>query len=156
MSPALADVVRILTLLMAGGIFVYLVWQSKKWHGPVQSARIDEIEADVRTIRGNLSRIERDTTHHYREYMQCNDRILKELEAFSPEVAARPQVLVANKVDLLGGDASRLTPLKRLAARRKIPLFAVSALKREGLRPLVECVARMLEEIAAGETGGPA
>jgi len=82
--------------------------------------------------------------------------ILKELEAFSPEVAARPQVLVANKVDLLGGDASRLTPLKRLAARRKIPLFAVSALKREGLRPLVECVARMLEEIAAGETGGPA
>jgi GTP-binding protein len=79
--------------------------------------------------------------------------ILKELEAFSPEVAARPQVLVANKVDLLGGDASRLTPLKRLAARRKIPLFAISALKREGLRPLIECVARKLEEIAAGERG---
>ena len=81
MSPALADVVRVLTLVMAGAIFLYLVWQSRKWHGPVQSARIDEIESDVRTIRGNLARIERDTTHHYREYMQCNDRILKELEA---------------------------------------------------------------------------
>jgi GTP-binding protein len=79
--------------------------------------------------------------------------ILKELEAFSPEVAARPQVMVANKVDLLGGDMARLAPLKRLAARRKIPFFAVSALKREGLKPLVEGLARRLEEIAASKPG---
>ena len=68
--------------------------------------------------------------------------IMKELEAFSPEVAARPQILAANKVDLLGDDRSRLVRLKRLAARRKIPFFAVSALKREGLRPLVGALAR--------------
>jgi GTP-binding protein len=81
--------------------------------------------------------------------------IMKELEAFSPEVAARPQVLAANKVDLLGDDKDRLTRLKRLAARRKIPLFAVSALKREGLRPLVEALARRLEELAPkGEEKG--
>ena len=75
--------------------------------------------------------------------------IMKELEAFSPEVAARPQILAANKVDLLGDDKSRLVRLKRLAARRKIPVFALSALKREGLRPLVEAVARMLGDLAA-------
>ena len=75
--------------------------------------------------------------------------IMKELEAFSPEVAARPQILAANKVDLLGDDKSRLVRLKRLAARRKIPVFAVSALKREGLRPLVEAMARMLGDLAA-------
>jgi GTP-binding protein len=73
--------------------------------------------------------------------------IMKELEAFSPEVAARPQVLAANKVDLLGADRTRLVRLKRMAARRKIPVFAISALKREGLKPLVAAVARMLEQL---------
>jgi GTP-binding protein len=77
--------------------------------------------------------------------------IMKELAAFSPEVAARPQVLAANKVDLLGADKDRLARLKRLAARKKIPLFAVSALKREGLRPLVEALARRLDELAPAD-----
>jgi GTP-binding protein len=80
--------------------------------------------------------------------------IMKELEAFSPEVAARPQILAANKIDLLGEDKTRLARLKRLAGRKKIPLFAISALKREGLRPLVEAAARTLAAIAEPE-GGP-
>jgi GTP-binding protein len=74
--------------------------------------------------------------------------IMKELEAFSPEVAARPQFVVANKVDLLGQDRSRLDRLKRMAARRKLPFFAVSALKREGLRPLVGALAAALDRLA--------
>lgn len=74
--------------------------------------------------------------------------IMKELEAFSPEVAARPQFVVANKVDLLAGDRSRLDRLKRMAARRKLPFFAVSALKREGLRPLVGALAAALDRLA--------
>ncbi len=74
--------------------------------------------------------------------------IQKELEAFSPEVAARPQIIAANKVDLLGDDRSRLVRLHRMAARRKIPIFAISALKREGLKPLVEAVAKLLGRIA--------
>ena len=81
---------------------------------------------------------------------------MKELEAFSPEVAARPQVLAANKVDLLGDDTSRLVRLRRMAARKKIPVFAISALKREGLKPLVEAVARKLDELAGRrERGAP-
>ena len=74
--------------------------------------------------------------------------ILKELEAFSPDIAARPQIIAANKVDLLGGDRSRLVRLRRMAARRKIPIFAISALKGEGLKPLVEAVAKLLGRIA--------
>ena len=73
--------------------------------------------------------------------------IMKELEAFRPEVAARPQVLAANKVDLLGADKTRLVRLRRMAARKKIPFFAISALKREGLKPLVEALARTLERL---------
>jgi len=77
--------------------------------------------------------------------------IMKELEAFSPEMAARPLVIAANKVDLLGDDRARLDRLGRMAARRKIPFFAVSALKRDGLKPLVEALARLLGRTAEGE-----
>lgn len=80
--------------------------------------------------------------------------IMKELAAFSAEVAGRPQILAANKVDLLGGDKARLTRLKRMAGCRKIPVFAVSALKREGLAPLVEAVARTLDRLAEGDESG--
>jgi GTP-binding protein len=73
--------------------------------------------------------------------------VMTELACFSPEVAARPQVLAANKVDLLGGDRTRLVRLRRMAARKKIPFFAISALKREGLKPLVDAVARALERM---------
>jgi GTP-binding protein len=73
--------------------------------------------------------------------------IMKELEAFSPEVAARPLVVVANKIDTLGQDRSRLLRLRRMAARQKIPFFAISALKSEGLKPLVATLARELDRI---------
>ena len=78
--------------------------------------------------------------------------IMKELEAFSPEVAARPQVLAANKIDLLGRDKTRLDRLRRMAARKKIPFFAISALTRQGLKPLVAALARTLERLR--EEGG--
>ena len=35
-----------------------------------------------------------------------------------------------------------------MAARKKIPFFAVSALKREGLRPLVGALAEALDRLA--------
>jgi len=38
-----------------------------------------------------------------------------------------------------------------MAARKKIPVFAISALKGEGLKPLVEAVARTLEELAGSD-----
>jgi GTP-binding protein len=80
--------------------------------------------------------------------------IMKELEAFSPAVAARPQVLAANKVDLLGEDKTRLTRLRRMAARKKIPIFAISALKREGIRPLVGALVRALDRLGEKDGGG--
>ena len=83
--------------------------------------------------------------------------VMKELEAFSPEVAARPQVVVANKVDLLTGDRSRLIRLKRMAARKKLPFFAISAIKSEGLRPLVGALSAALDRLAeeAGTAAPP-
>jgi GTPase len=71
--------------------------------------------------------------------------IMKELEAFNPELARRPQVIVANKIDLLGEDRSRLTAVRKMAARRKLPFVAMSAVKDEGVAALKSLLA---EEIA--------
>jgi len=73
--------------------------------------------------------------------------VMTELKSFNPGLAKRAQILAANKVDLLGGDTSRLDKLKKMAARKKIPFFAISAVKAEGLRPLVAAMARILEEL---------
>jgi len=79
-----------------------------------------------------------------------------ELDAFSPELGRRPRVLAANKIDLLGRDRSRLRELEGLAEREKIPFFAVSALRGEGLAALVGAVAETLAglESQAGGVGG--
>jgi GTP-binding protein len=71
--------------------------------------------------------------------------VMKELEAFSPRLAKRPQILAANKIDALGEDKSRLKNMRRLASKGKIPFFAISALKSEGLNPLVSAISELLE-----------
>jgi GTPase len=60
----------------------------------------------------------------------------RELEQFSPEVAARPRVLVASKADAVS-DPERLESIRRVAAARGLPFFEVSAVTRKGLDPLV-------------------
>jgi GTPase len=73
--------------------------------------------------------------------------VLGELDSYSPELGKRPQILVANKTDLLTRDKKRLEAVKRLASRRKLPFFAVSALKQVGLRELVNGMAKKLAEL---------
>jgi GTPase len=62
--------------------------------------------------------------------------IERELEQFSPEVAARPRVLVASKVDAVS-DPERLESIRHAAASRGLPFFEVSAVTRKGLDRLV-------------------
>ncbi len=76
--------------------------------------------------------------------------IQKELKAFNPELLARKQVIVANKIDLLGDERKRLLAVKRLAVREKKPFLAISALTGEGVKELVQLLARLLFE----EDGG--
>ena len=63
--------------------------------------------------------------------------IEQELEAFSPEVAARPRVLVASKCDAVS-DLERLASIRQAAQRRGLPFFEISAATRSGLKPLVD------------------
>ncbi|MCX6559517.1 MAG: GTPase ObgE [Candidatus Aminicenantes bacterium] len=77
--------------------------------------------------------------------------IMKELEAFNPELARRPQVIVANKIDLLGEDRSRLTAVRKMAARRKLPFVALSAIKSEGVAALKSLLAEEIAKRKAAE-----
>jgi len=75
--------------------------------------------------------------------------IREELAAFNPQLVARPQVIVANKVDLLHEESQakeRLEPVRQLARKLSVPFFPVSALRGEGLKPLVNELFQMLQK----------
>ena len=60
----------------------------------------------------------------------------RELAAYQPELAEKPLVLAANKIDIKGAGRD-LTALRRYAKKEKIPFFAISAVTGEGLAPLL-------------------
>jgi len=64
--------------------------------------------------------------------------IVKELKAYDTELHAKPRWLVLNKVDMIPAEerAQRVKDFVR-RFRWKGPVFAISALAREGLDPLV-------------------
>ena len=71
-----------------------------------------------------------------------------ELSAYSADLAARPQIVVANKSDLLTADdevAARLARVERHCADAGLELHVVSAVTGRGLADLVRGVARRLE-----------
>ena len=77
--------------------------------------------------------------------------VMAELEAFNPSLARRPQILAANKADLLEGEAQeRLLAVRNLARRKKLRLFVISALRGEGVRPLVAAAAEVLDRLRDG------
>ena len=64
--------------------------------------------------------------------------IEEELRAFSPGIAARPQVLVASKID--AADPARLASIEQAARRRGLAFFGVSAAAGTGLPALVHAL----------------
>jgi GTP-binding protein len=68
-----------------------------------------------------------------------------ELEAFSPEVAARPRVLVASKMDAVS-DLSRPESIHEAARERGVPYFAISAVTGQGVPELVRHFFRAVRE----------
>ena len=66
--------------------------------------------------------------------------INRELKDYSPAVAKKPQIVVANKMDIEGSAAN----LKRFKKEVKAKIFAVSALEKQGLEELVEAIRKKL------------
>ncbi|MGB7297290.1 MAG: GTPase ObgE [Candidatus Aminicenantales bacterium] len=71
--------------------------------------------------------------------------VMNELASYNPDLAGRPLILAANKIDLLTQrDRKRLAVVKRLAVRRKLPFFALSALTGKGLKELITAIVETL------------
>ncbi|HSE90513.1 MAG TPA: GTPase ObgE [Candidatus Binatia bacterium] len=80
----------------------------------------------------------------------------RELELFDPELGKKPQIVVANKIDLPAGKNHAKLLAKKLPEGYQ-PLHTLSAATMEGVRTLVQYVGMKLEEMKQqGERGGDA
>jgi len=70
-----------------------------------------------------------------------------ELEEYDMELAHRPQIVVANKCDLIGDDRSKLDELKEYVESKGYVFFEMSAAAHQGTRELVKECARQLSEL---------
>ncbi|MBD5478865.1 MAG: GTPase ObgE [Lachnospiraceae bacterium] len=72
----------------------------------------------------------------------------KELEAYNPEIAAKPQVIAANKVDLIyEGENEIISKLKAEFEPKGISVYPISAVSGRGVRELLYHVKNMLEAL---------
>jgi GTP-binding protein len=69
-----------------------------------------------------------------------------ELAAYNPALAARPQFVVATKLDALQ-EPARLDVLRERSEKDGKQFFAISSATGEGVRPLMEAVAAKLREL---------
>ena len=65
------------------------------------------------------------------------ETIFDELQRFSPAVAAKPQIVVANKMDAVD-DPNRVKALERHVKKRKLPFHRISGATGEGVDRLLE------------------
>ncbi|MCI9169190.1 MAG: GTPase ObgE [Dorea sp.] len=72
-------------------------------------------------------------------------KINKELEAYNPEIAARPQVIAANKTDLIyAGDEDPVERLKKVFEPKGIRVFPISGVTGQGMKELLYYVSEQL------------
>ena len=74
------------------------------------------------------------------------DAISLELRQYSSELAQRPQIVAANKADIMADD-SLLAALREHVEKLGYPLFTISAAAHQGTRELVYAVANKLKEL---------
>ena len=75
------------------------------------------------------------------------DAICAELAEYSPDLAARPMLVAANKTDLLPPDSDNLERLRAHVQAKGCGLLTISAGTGQGLRELVLTVARQLQTL---------
>lgn len=81
-----------------------------------------------------------------RDAVSDYETINRELQAYDERLATRPQIVVATKIDALD-EPERLESLKQRAAADHRPFFVISSATRQGIRELVNAMARTLDEL---------
>ena len=77
----------------------------------------------------------------YQDYLLIN----KELEEFNPKLLKKPQIIIANKSDVLGFSEQYQKFSEKIDA--SIPIFKVSAATNTGLIPVVDYLGELLETL---------
>ena len=75
------------------------------------------------------------------------EAICAELKEYNPELAARPQLVAANKCDLLGEDKAPLEALREHVTALGLPFFEISAAAHQGVHELTMAAAGKLAEL---------
>lgn len=74
--------------------------------------------------------------------------INKELEAYNPDIAKRPQVIAANKIDALpGGEDSAVEAVRREFEPKGTAVYPISAVSGQGVKELLYHVNDMLQNV---------
>jgi GTP-binding protein len=76
------------------------------------------------------------------------EAVMTELASFSEDLAAKPMILVATKMDA-AQDPARVAALEELARERGLPFFRISSVTGEGLEELRYAMAERVMEKAA-------
>jgi GTP-binding protein len=79
-----------------------------------------------------------------RDPLQDFDTINNELARFDTELSAKPQIVVANKMDLIATDDERAAIVERFAARN-VRLWPISAVTGTGITELIRETGRRVE-----------
>ncbi|MEE0420911.1 MAG: GTPase ObgE [Lachnospiraceae bacterium] len=75
-------------------------------------------------------------------------KINEELKAYNPEIAARPQVIAANKIDVIyAGDEDPVERIRKEFEPQGIRVFAISAVSGKGLQELLYYVRELLDSL---------
>jgi GTP-binding protein len=69
-----------------------------------------------------------------------------ELRAYNPDLANRPQIVVATKIDALD-EPARLESLRSQAASEGLPFYEISSVTNKGTKELVAAIAAKLDEL---------
>lgn len=76
----------------------------------------------------------------YEDYQIIN----QELRNFNEKIIEKPQIVIANKMDMEGA-AENLREFKEKV--RDIPIYPISAMKKEGLQPVIHALSNQLDTI---------
>ncbi len=88
-----------------------------------------------------------DVSAYGRSPVKDYESINKELAAYSKELMKKPQVVVANKMDMPNAKKNFDKLKKYLTGKKKGKLYAISAMKGEGLKDLVFAVYEKVKKI---------
>ncbi|NLT68826.1 MAG: GTPase ObgE [Acidobacteria bacterium] len=84
-----------------------------------------------------------DVSQQERNPLSDYKAIVKELGLFNEMLLERKQLVVASKIDALV-DRRKLSSLKAMCTRRRLPFLAISAVTGEGIRELIYTLDKML------------